>query len=184
MQRVSHGGWLFLSALFMTGCPVFPDDPRGCLRDSHCRSGYVCDAEVGECYPATTLRSCDEPSDCDADAGQICGADGRCHRGSCAISGCVAGYVCDGSSGTFVCVEDDAGSAGAGGVSGAGGSSAVGGAGGVGGGGVAGAGAMSGAGGSSAGAGGVSGAAGQASSAGAGGTSGAAGGLGVSGGAP
>jgi hypothetical protein len=114
MNRGALVGWSLLSGLLVAGCPIFPDDPSGCVNDAQCRPGYACDVDLGVCFRPATGRTCDAPSDC-ADR-EICGADGRCHTGSCSISGCVTGYECDGSSGVWTCLP--IGSAGAGGSAG------------------------------------------------------------------
>jgi hypothetical protein len=117
-------------ALMVPGCPIYGED-EGCSRDSDCPDGYSCDGLTGLCSPTSTVV-CDAPSDCGPS--ETCGRDGFCHFGDCswAATGCVAGYHCDSSGGTYRCAAGNAANGGAGGQSsgesGAGGTGAAGGA--------------------------------------------------------
>ncbi len=121
---------LFLcAAAALAGCPIYDHEDAGCYRNSDCASGYVCDDHTGECYqpsvPSNGDNSCGKPSDCGVN--ETCSKTGQCVSGDCTFSGCVSGYVCDSSSGTWQCISSAAvGAAGAGGMSGAAGDTAVG----------------------------------------------------------
>jgi hypothetical protein len=108
MKRALLWSMVLSVSLGLTGCPVYPDD-GGCFEDSDCGSGYACDYPSGACVRTTQPVECTKPADCAAN--YSCGEDNRCHAGSCAARGyrCVAGYVCDGSSGSWECVRDPGG---------------------------------------------------------------------------
>jgi len=120
---------LFLcAAAALPGCPIYDHQDGGCYRNSDCASGYVCDDNTGECYlpgipPSDS--SCNKPGDCGVN--ETCSKLRQCVSGDCTFSGCVSGYSCDSSSGTWECVpSSSAGAAGAGGMSGAAGAPAAG----------------------------------------------------------
>jgi hypothetical protein len=106
---------LLLIAVGLSGCPLYDDDDSGCIVDSECSPGYVCDGASGDCY-ADESEACRRPSDCAAN--ETCSRFGTCETGDCHYDsvGCVRGYVCSPDSGRWECVERDApGSGGAGG---------------------------------------------------------------------
>lgn len=79
-MQVSRATWLFLPALALGGCPMYPD---GCSSDFDCGPGYVCDYPSAQCvtaYPATNpapgLQRCSTTSDCDS--GLVCDRFARC----------------------------------------------------------------------------------------------------------
>ncbi len=94
------------------GCPIYGANDEGCWRDRDCGGGYLCDDNTGVCYlPNSGSNSCARPSDCGVN--ETCSVKARCVSGDCSFSGCVAGYRCDSSSGSWLCVSDANGSAGA-----------------------------------------------------------------------
>src|SRR4051794_25732931 len=102
---------LFLcAAAALPGCPIYDHEDAGCYRNSDCASGYVCDDNSGECYqpvtPSNGDNSCTKPGDCAANA--TCNKVGQCVYGDCTFNGCVSGYECDSSSGTWQCVSSGA----------------------------------------------------------------------------
>jgi hypothetical protein len=100
----------------LPGCPIYAND-EGCVLDSECDVGYVCDGVIGLCRPESEL-GCATPSECGANA--TCSRKGLCVIGDCSWPdiGCLAGYVCSKESGAFHCVAS--GSGGSAGASGAG----------------------------------------------------------------
>ncbi len=103
----------------LAGCPIYSHDDEGCYQDSDCAQGYVCnDYNGGDCVAAVTMKSCTKPSDCDST--YTCTPAGVCQTGDCTFSGCIAGYTCDASSGTWGCVPNGSGAAGSSGQAGAG----------------------------------------------------------------
>jgi hypothetical protein len=115
---------LFLCAVaVLPGCPIYDHEDDGCYRSSDCDTGYSCDQNSGQCYLAGDGNSegsrCQKPADCATNT--TCSSAGECVAGDCSFSGCVNGYVCDSSSGTWSCVSSASlGSAGAAGFSAAG----------------------------------------------------------------
>lgn len=106
---------IFLVALAVVhGCSS-NEMADGCYSDSDCGSGFLCDEPTGACYAPSDggTDSCTAPSDCPAS--YTCGKDGRCSPGDCFFHGCVSGFECQSSTGTWQCLP---GSAGAGGASG------------------------------------------------------------------
>ncbi|HTQ04549.1 MAG TPA: hypothetical protein VMI54_11865 [Polyangiaceae bacterium] len=74
-MQPSRATWLFLPALALGGCPMYPD---GCSSDDDCGPSYVCDFPSGQCvnaYPST-LERCNTTSDCDP--GLVCDEYARC----------------------------------------------------------------------------------------------------------
>lgn len=121
----------------VSGCPVYDDDPEGCVDDYDCSVGYYCEYATGACIPEGA-SSCERPSDCAGN--ETCSKSGICAAGDChfASVGCVTGFECSSDSGRWECVPEGSSSGGkgqTGGAPSAGGapSSAEGGAGGGGG---------------------------------------------------
>jgi Cys-rich repeat protein len=121
MTRAALMALLGTTAMVLQGCPVFPDDPRGCTSDSQCPSGYFCELGSAVCSQPAQNRICRAPDECGVR--EVCGDDGRCHVGSCSLSGCVSGYACEAVGGVWQCVA----SGGAAGASGGGAAGASGG---------------------------------------------------------
>ncbi|MBX3128230.1 MAG: hypothetical protein KF718_16015 [Polyangiaceae bacterium] len=161
--------FLFASgvALALAGCPIYPEEPYGCVSHSDCGPGRQCDSTSGVCFlpkggtgGQSGAQTCSAPSDCGVN--ETCSKTGQCRIGDCSFHGCVAGYSCEVVGGAFTCAPS--GSGGAGGAGGSAGSAGAGG--------VAGGAGQAGSGGQ-AGSAGTGGAAGSSGSAGAGGSSGA-----------
>jgi len=79
-MQVSRATWLFLPALALGGCPMYPD---GCSSDFDCGPGYVCDYPSAACVaaspapgPSSDLQRCSTTSDCDP--GLVCDRYARC----------------------------------------------------------------------------------------------------------
>lgn len=79
MQTI-RATWLFLPALALGGCPMYPD---GCSTDYDCGPAYVCDYPSGQClaaaYPANPspgVQRCSTTDDCAP--GLICDRYARC----------------------------------------------------------------------------------------------------------
>jgi len=80
MKRLLAVSLLALPALFVTGCPMYPDE---CESRSDCALGYACDLSSGECVLADDNRPTpDVPTRCldasDCRSGQICDEFQRC----------------------------------------------------------------------------------------------------------
>jgi hypothetical protein len=105
---------IFLVALgAFGGCQSSTMD-EGCYADSDCASGTVCDSTSGECRAAPDggSDSCHAPSDCAPS--YTCGMKGYCMPGDCYFNGCVSGFECQSSTGTWECAPSSgAGAAGA-----------------------------------------------------------------------
>jgi hypothetical protein len=126
MKRAAVWSAALMTAFALTGCPVYPDDDRGCFDDEDCAPGYACDHVTGACFlPGSGgsgggSASCSEPDDCRLN--ETCSKSGVCQPGSCHVEsvGCVSGYSCEIVDGTWTCVASSS-SGGAAGASGAGG---------------------------------------------------------------
>lgn len=104
---------IFFAALgVLGGCPSTNADD-GCYLDRDCASGYVCDASSGACVvaPDGAADACQAPSDCGAS--YTCSDHGRCLPGDCYFNGCVTGFECQSSTGTWECLPSSTGAAGA-----------------------------------------------------------------------
>jgi len=107
---------LFLGALAgLGGCPIYSHEDDGCYRDSDCAPGYLCDDNSGECLAPSNQNggSCRAPRDCSPS--YTCSENGLCVAGDCYFSGCVSGFQCQSSTGTWECMPTSMGAAGAGG---------------------------------------------------------------------
>ena len=102
---------VFLCAVAaLSGCPIYSHEDEGCFRNSDCAPGYACDDNSGQCLLQGNGNFCSRPEDCGST--QTCGSLGQCASGDCSFNGCVSGYRCDSSSGTWMCVSKLSGSAG------------------------------------------------------------------------
>ena len=107
---------MFLVALGTLGsCSSSADG--GCYYDTDCAPGYLCDDSSGECRQPSNGGdvSCSRPTDCPQN--YTCGEENRCLPGDCYFNGCVAGFECQSSTGTWECLPASAGAAGAAGAS-------------------------------------------------------------------
>lgn len=104
---------IFLALLGVVGACSTTTMDDGCYRDSDCGSGYLCDNSSGACYLATDGNdvTCSAPSDCRES--YTCGKDGQCLPGDCYFNGCVSGFECQSSTGTWECLPSSGGAAGA-----------------------------------------------------------------------
>src|SRR4051812_4596225 len=99
---------IFLTALAVFGgCTSTGDYEDGCYDDSDCASGYVCDASIGICAAPVDGSggggdACRAPTDCSAS--YTCSPQGRCQPGDCYFHGCVTGFECRSSTGTWECL--------------------------------------------------------------------------------
>jgi hypothetical protein len=94
---------LFLCAVAaLAGCPIYDHEDNGCFHSSDCAQGYSCDRGSGECILSSGDNGCSKPSDCGVN--ETCSKAAECVSGDCSFSGCVSGYTCDSSSGTWACV--------------------------------------------------------------------------------
>ena len=102
---------IFFIALGALGsCSSSADD--GCYYDSDCGPGYLCDDSSGACRaPTGGSESCTVPADCPAS--YTCGKERRCLPGDCYFHGCVTGFECQSSTGTWECLPSSLGAAGA-----------------------------------------------------------------------
>jgi hypothetical protein len=84
----------------------------GCYSDNDCASGDICDDASGTCRTPVDggSDSCSAPSDCAAS--YTCGDKGLCLPGDCYFNGCVTGFECQSSTGTWQCLPSSAGAAG------------------------------------------------------------------------
>jgi hypothetical protein len=103
-----------LSAVFLAavaalgGCPIYSHEDDGCWRDKDCEYGYLCDGSSGVCYrPGSDSGRCARPSDCGVN--QTCSSASLCVSGDCSFSGCVSGYRCDVSTGSWQCISTTSG---------------------------------------------------------------------------
>jgi hypothetical protein len=132
MKRAVLWSAALMTAFALTGCPVYPDDRRGCFDDEDCAPGYACDHATGACFlpggggSGGGSASCSAPDDCRLN--ETCDKSGVCQTGSCHVDsvGCVSGYSCEIVDGTWTCVASSSsgGAAGASGAAGAGGADA------------------------------------------------------------
>lgn len=107
---------IFLLALgAFGGCQSSTMD-EGCIDDSDCEPGSLCDYPSGECFAPSEGDACQAPSDCAPS--YTCGEKGRCMPGDCYFNGCVTGFECESSTGTWECLPSSAGAGGEGGASG------------------------------------------------------------------
>jgi hypothetical protein len=83
-----------------------------CPGGYYCASNATCASYNSEDGGITTVavdasapgpQSCAAPSTCAP--GYTCGADGYCDIGSCEVTGCVSGYVCELENATLQCVQ-------------------------------------------------------------------------------
>ena len=108
------GTVIFLVALgTFSGCQSTTND--GCYYDSDCGSGYVCEPSSGACLSPSDggNESCRVPADCQPS--YTCSTNARCLPGDCYFNGCVTGFECQSSTGTWQCAPTTGGEAGAGG---------------------------------------------------------------------
>ncbi len=99
MKRLVSLALIGAAAAFLGGCPVYSDDSSS--YPCECNQGTVYGYDAGAPADATFPGSCSQPGDCPS--GYTCGAGGVCQLGDCAITGCVAGYVCELANGTLQC---------------------------------------------------------------------------------
>jgi hypothetical protein len=102
---------MFLVALGVLGsCTSSADD--GCYSDGDCAAGYVCDDFSGACRASIGGGNdfCSLPSDCPQS--YTCGQERRCLPGDCYFNGCVTGFECQSSTGTWECLPGAAGAPG------------------------------------------------------------------------
>jgi len=106
---------IFLVALGAVGACSSSSMDDGCYTDGDCAPGYSCDDSSGVCRAPTDGGgdSCSAPADCPPS--YTCGEDSRCRPGDCYFNGCVSGFECQSSTGTWECLP----SSGAAGASGA-----------------------------------------------------------------
>lgn|GEM_PF-1314399 len=104
---------IFFAALGVVGACSSTTMDEGCYRDSDCAAGDLCDDSVGACYSPTDGGNdvCSAPEDCPSS--YTCGKDGRCMPGDCYFNGCVTGFECQSSTGTWKCSSSSGGAAGA-----------------------------------------------------------------------
>jgi hypothetical protein len=102
---------IFFVALGVLGSCSSNDD-EGCYGDSDCAPGFVCDDSSGECRASSNggNHPCTLPTDCAQS--YACGEQGRCLPGDCYFNGCVSGFECQSSTGTWECLSSS-GAAGA-----------------------------------------------------------------------
>ena len=103
---------LLLAMGALPGCPIYGEDDV-CVHDSDCPSTYFCEPSDGLCRPRSS-KVCTRPSGCDLT--ETCSSEGFCKPGDCSWSdiGCVAGYECSSSTGTWSCLPEGSGSGGSG----------------------------------------------------------------------
>ncbi len=134
MKRHATGLLAGLSALVLSGCPIYPNEIE-CYDNFDCPSGTYCN-EYNHCVKPPDgfggsggsagtggfSNACDEPDDCGPN--ETCGEDGTCHTGDCFFSGCVSGYECVLDGYQYVCLPVGTGGSGGGtgGTGGVGGS--------------------------------------------------------------
>lgn len=108
---------IFFAALAVVGACSTTTMEGGCYSDNDCETGYLCDDSSGACYLGTDGNdvTCSKPSDCLAS--YTCGQDGHCAPGDCYFNGCVTGFDCQSSTGTWQCLPNSAGAGGASGDS-------------------------------------------------------------------
>ncbi|HET7542776.1 MAG TPA: hypothetical protein VFK05_23050 [Polyangiaceae bacterium] len=104
---------VFLVALGAFGGCQSSSMDEGCIDDSDCAPGSQCDYSSGECRtpPDGGNDSCRAPSDCAPS--YTCGEKGTCMPGDCYFNGCVTGFDCQSSTGTWECLPSSGGAAGA-----------------------------------------------------------------------
>src|SRR6478609_8753624 len=94
---------IFLVALGVFGGCQSSTMDEGCFNDSDCAPGLLCDYSSGECRAAPEgSDSCAAPTDCAAS--YTCSEKGRCMPGDCYFNGCVTGFECPSSTGTWECL--------------------------------------------------------------------------------
>jgi len=104
---------IFFAVLGVLGACAETNADDGCYLDSECASGAVCDVASGVCVgPSEGSRdTCRAPTDCASN--YTCGDQGRCLPGDCYFQGCVTGFECESSTGTWECLPSSSGTAGA-----------------------------------------------------------------------
>ncbi len=116
MKRAAVTVILFGALAALGGCPIYSHEDDGCYRNSDCAPGYRCDDYTGACLASSDpgANFCRAPSDCDQS--YTCGKSGRCQPGDCYFNGCVTGFQCQSSTGTWECAPNSSGAAGSSGT--------------------------------------------------------------------